>query len=49
MVGKRELIGNVNNVSSYTMSYDGANVLHRGMLGSSVIEKVCLIREEAKG
>lgn len=30
------------------MLHDSANVLHRRSSGSSVIEKVCLIREKAK-
>ena len=30
------------------MLYDSGNVLHRGSSGSSVIEKVYLIREEIK-
>ena len=48
-VGKKELIGDVNDVTSYAMSHDSANVLHRRSSGSSIIERVCLIREEAKG
>lgn len=48
-IGKRQLIGDVNNVVSYTMSHDSADVLHRGSSGPSVIERISLIREETKG
>lgn len=48
MVGKGELIGHVNNVASYTVLYDSANILCRGSLGSSIIKRIRLIREEAK-
>lgn len=49
MAGKRELIGNVNNVTSYTMSHNSTNILHREPLGSSVVEGVCFISKKAKG
>lgn len=42
------MIGYVNDVASYAVSYDSANVLRRGSSGSSIIERVCFIREEAK-
>ena len=48
-VGKRELIGNVNDIVSYAMPHDSANVLRRRSSGSSIIERVRLIREDAKG
>ena len=48
-VGKRELIGDVNNIVSYAVSHDSTNVLRRRSSGSSIIERVCLIHEEAKG
>lgn len=48
MVGKRQLIGNVDNVASYPVSHNSTNVPRRGSSGSSVVEKVCLIGEQAK-
>lgn len=42
------MISDVNDVISYTMSYDSANVLRKGSSISSIIERVCLICEEAK-
>lgn len=49
MVGKRQLISDVNNIVSYTVSHDNADVLRKGSAGRSVIEKVSLIHEEVKG
>ena len=49
MLGKKELISNVNIIRSYTVSYNSMNVLRNGSLDSSVIERVCLICEKAKG
>ena len=48
-VGKRELIGDVNNVASYAVPHDSANVLRRRSLGLSIIERVRLICKETKG
>lgn len=49
MIGKRKLIGNVDDVASYTVSHNGTNVLHRGMSGSSIVDGVHFIGEETKG
>ena len=49
MVGKRQLIGNINNVVSYTMSHNSTNVLRKGPSSLSIVESICLIGEEAKG
>ena len=48
LVGKRQLIGNIDNVASYTVSHDSANVLRKGLSGLNVIERVSLIREKTK-
>ena len=42
------MIGDINNVASYTMSNDSADVLCRGLSSPSVIERVSLICEETK-
>lgn len=49
MVGKKKLVNNVNNIASYTVLYNSANILCRGPSGSSVIKRVRLICEETKG
>lgn len=43
------MIGDVNDVASYTVSHDSADVLCRGSSGPSVIKSVSLIRKETKG
>ena len=43
------MIGNIDNVAFYTVLHDSANVLRRGLSGTSVIERVSFIREETKG
>lgn len=48
-VGKKQLISNINNVTSYTVPHNSINVLHKGLSGSSVLEEVCFISQEAKG
>lgn len=48
MVCKRELIGNVDNIIFYSVSYDSANILRRMLLNLNIIERVCLIHKEAK-
>ena len=48
-VGKRQLIGDVDDVGSYTVLHNSTYVLRRGPPGSSVVENICLIGEEAKG
>lgn len=47
-VSKKELISNVNNVASNIVLHNSTNVLRKGQLGLSVIEKVGVIGEEAK-
>lgn len=48
MVGKKKLIGNVNNIGSYIVSHDSTNVLCRGPLGLNIVNKVRFIGEKAK-
>lgn len=48
MVGRRELICNNDNVASYTVLHNSTNVLHRGSLGASIVEKVGFISKEIK-
>lgn len=48
-MGKKKLISNVDNVVPYTVLYNGTNVLRKGLSSLSVIKKVPLINEEAKG
>lgn len=48
MIGKGELIGHVNNIASYAVLHDSANILYRGSSDLSIIQKVCLIRKKAK-
>lgn len=48
MVGEKQLIGNINNVVSYTVLHDSADVLRRKSLGPSIIEKVSFIRDKTK-
>ena len=38
----------VNDVVSYIVSYNSTNVLPRGSLGSSVVDKVCFIGQKIK-
>ena len=49
LVGKRKLVGDVDNIASYTILHNSMNLLRRGPLGSSVVNEVCFIGEEAKG
>lgn len=49
MVSKRKQIDNVNDVVPYTVSYNSTNVLRRGPSGSSVVDGVRFISEQAKG
>ena len=43
------MIDDVNDVASYTVLHDSADVLHKGLSGLSVIESVSFIREKTKG
>lgn len=47
-MGKRELIGDVDNITSYSVLHNSTNVLCRGLPGLSVGENVRLIGEQAK-
>lgn len=49
MVGKRQLIGNVNDIISYTVSYNSTHVLCRWSSGLSIVKCVSLIGKEPKG
>lgn len=49
MVGKKELFCNINNVASYTISYNSTNVLHKSLLDLNIIEGIGLIDKKAKG
>lgn len=48
MVGKKKLVGNVNNVTSYTVLYNSTKVLPGRPSSSRVVEEVRLISEKAK-
>lgn len=48
LVGKRKSVGNVNDVASYTVPYNSANILRRGTSGLSVDERVRVIGDKAK-
>lgn len=43
------MIDNVDNVASYIVSHNSADVLRKGSSGPSIIESINLIREETKG
>ncbi len=49
MVGNIELIGNINNISSYIVLRNGINVWCKGLLRLTIIMKECLIGEKVKG
>lgn len=49
LVGKKQLMSNVDNVASYTIAHNSTNVLCRGFSGPSVVKGVRLISEEVKG
>lgn len=49
MVGKKQLIGNVDGITSYTVLHNSMHVLRKGPLVLNVIESVGLISEEVKG
>lgn len=48
MVGKRQLIDDVNDVASYTVLHNSTHVLRRGPLVLSVVEGIGLIGKKAK-
>lgn len=48
MIGKRQPYGNIDNIVSYTMSYNSINILRMGVLSLSIVKKIHLICEEAK-
>lgn len=48
MIGKRQLIVNVDNVTPYTVTHNSTNVPYRGQPGSSVVKGVCFIGEKVK-
>ena len=48
MVGKIELIDNIDNVAFYIVLHDSTNVFRRWSSGLSIIDRVCFICEEAK-
>ncbi len=49
MVGERQLIGDVDDVASYAVSHNSADVLRRRSSSPSVIKSVGLIRKETEG
>lgn len=49
MIGKRQLIGNVNNVIPYIMSHNSTNILCKGLSDLNIVKRVYFIGEEAKG
>lgn len=48
MVGKKKLVGNVNNIAFYIVAHNSRNVLHKRPSGSSVVKEVRFIGEKAK-
>lgn len=48
MVGKKNLIGNVNDVVSYTIFHNSINILHKETSDISVVNGVSSISEKAK-
>ena len=48
MIGKRKLIGNINDIAPYTVLHNSMNVLRRGLTSLNVVEEVCFIGEETK-
>lgn len=48
MVGKKELISNINNITSYAVLYFSVDVLCKGLSGSSVIKRVSFISKKTK-
>lgn len=49
LIGKKKLVGNINDVAPYIMSYNSTNVLCRGSPSLSIVENVGFIGEEVKG
>lgn len=50
MVGKKQLIGNIDDINTfYTVLHNSTHVLRKGSLVLSVIKSVGLICEEVKG
>lgn len=47
-VGKEKFIRNVNNIVSYAMPHNSANILGGGLSSTSVVERVCLISQKVK-
>lgn len=48
MIGKRKLIGNVDDVLSYAVLHNSANILGRRLSNTSVVKRVCFVSQEAK-
>lgn len=48
MVGKKDLIDNINNIAPYIVLHKDRNVLRRGPSSSSIVKKIGLIVEKAK-
>lgn len=49
MVGKQKLIGKVDNIVSYNVPYNSANVLNERLLRKNIVKKVFFICWKAKG
>lgn len=47
-MGKKKLVGNINNVISYIILYNSTKILCKGLLDSNIIKKVGFIDEMAK-
>lgn len=47
-MGKKKLVGNVDDVIFYTILHNSTNVFCRRLLDLNVVKKVCLISEEVK-
>lgn len=48
-VDKRKLICDVDNIASYAVVHDSANILGRGSSSTSIVERVYFVGNEAKG
>lgn len=48
MVGKKQLIGDVNNIALYAVLHYSADISRKSLAGSRVINRVILISEETK-
>lgn len=43
------MICNIDNIASYAIPHDSANVLSGGSLSTSIVKRVCLVGQEVEG